>query len=377
MGGDHGANFLWQGNHGFATDAHLLTGAASFPPSSPPPQSVPIPPSLPNGGASGSSGSGQSTILLRVSGDHYLGAPAFNVSVDGVQVATGLLAAAVHGQGWADVLVRGDFSLTPGTVAVTFTNDDYGGSTSADRNLYIDYIAVNGIRFEGENALSNTANTTPSSDPGAASLFSYGTVTFATAHVPPSTPGSGVPPVPVSVIPPIPTPAPSGPEIPPVKTIKGSMRSNALTGSAGDDHLFGYGGSDKLKGGSGNDLLSGGWGKDQLWGGLGDDTFVYKSISDSRPIASQDTIHDWGTWRNGRGNDLIDLHSIDANLLRGGNQAFKWIGKAGFSGKAGQLKTYFDGHDTFVQADVNGDRLADFQIKLVGKHALTAGDFLL
>jgi hypothetical protein len=74
------------------------------------------------------------------------------------------------------------------------------------------------------------------------------------------------------------------------------------------------------------------------------------------------------------------LRSIDANENRKGNQAFSWTGsdgpflfakesaaflKAGFTGKAGGLR-YDRG---ILTGDVNGDRRADFQIKLIGKFA--------
>jgi serralysin len=54
-----------------------------------------------------------------------------------------------------------------------------------------------------------------------------------------------------------------------------------------------------------------------------------------------------------------------------GNQAFKFIGATAFSGVDGQLR--FAGG--ILQGDTNGDRRADFEIKIVG--ALLAGDVIL
>jgi hypothetical protein len=88
-------------------------------------------------------------------------------------------------------------------------------------------------------------------------------------------------------------------------------------------------------------------------------------------------IYDWDNGATGRGDDLMDVHSIDANVSRSGNQAFKWIGKAAFSGKAGELRAYFDGADTIVKGNVDGDKYAEFQVRIIGKHALNAADFVL
>jgi serralysin len=90
-------------------------------------------------------------------------------------------------------------------------------------------------------------------------------------------------------------------------------------------------------------------------------------LSDSRG-STVDTIKDFH-----RGSDHIDLRSIDANTKVASDQAFTFIGKAGFHGKAGELR-FADG---IVSGDVNGDRTADFKIKVVGLFALSKGDFYL
>jgi hypothetical protein len=83
------------------------------------------------------------------------------------------------------------------------------------------------------------------------------------------------------------------------------------------------------------------------------------------------------------GRDLIDLRGIDANELRGGNQKFTWscmdgpfsyqdeVLSAAFTGKAGQLR-YDRG---ILSGDTDGDRIADFQIKIVGR--FSSDDLLL
>ena len=82
-------------------------------------------------------------------------------------------------------------------------------------------------------------------------------------------------------------------------------------------------------------------------------------------------------WGWGNGNDTIDLSGIDANTLVGDSQAFRWIGGSGFTGNAGDLRAYFDGSNTIIQADVNGDRGADFQIQVMGSVSFSNADFVL
>jgi serralysin len=147
----------------------------------------------------------------------------------------------------------------------------------------------------------------------------------------------------------------------------GNSGANTIKGGAGNDRLYGQSGNDVLSGGTGNDALVGSSGKDVLYGGSGADTFVFTSASHSRG-SDIDTIKD-----SRRGIDHIDLRSIDANTKMGGNQAFSFIGKSGFSGKAGQLK--FD--SGVVSSDVNGDGVADFQVKVAGLLTLNKSDFYL
>lgn len=158
------------------------------------------------------------------------------------------------------------------------------------------------------------------------------------------------------------------------------LRSGAgndyLDGGAGDDSLYGGSGSDMLKGGGGADLLSGddgndvligGAGADLLFGGTGADTFKYMSITEST-LLNPDKIADFSS----AAGDKIDLSTIDANTLTAADDAFTYLGAAGFSGVAGEL--HFVGG--FLEGDVNGDGLADFRIG-VGVPALVAGDIIV
>lgn len=149
----------------------------------------------------------------------------------------------------------------------------------------------------------------------------------------------------------------------------GDNGNDDLYGGSGNDRLYGGAGNDDLLGGTGNDLLVGGAGSDFLVGGAGADTFRFTRVSDSRVGAQRDVIDDFRPDTEG---DVIDLSAIDANTLRSGNNAFTFIGKAAFSGTAGELR--YSG--TIISGDVDGDGRADFEID-AGLTRYYSNDFLL
>ncbi|MGI6245800.1 MAG: calcium-binding protein [Pseudochelatococcus sp.] len=164
-------------------------------------------------------------------------------------------------------------------------------------------------------------------------------------------------------------------------TLIGNHLANTLWGNSGDDVLYGGGGKDVLIGGTGRDVLIGGIGADQLWGNAegapddkAQDRFKYTSAAEST-FLTMDTIHDF---RQGPGleGDLIWL-DFDANQLVGGRQKFSFIGEAEFSGRGGEVRFHWSSGDTYVTADLNADRNADFFIRLKGLHELVTTDFLL
>jgi serralysin len=149
--------------------------------------------------------------------------------------------------------------------------------------------------------------------------------------------------------------------------LRGGNTANEITGGSGSDTLYGRSGNDTLNGSSGLDKLYGQGGMDLLIGGSGADTFIFHGCSESRG-STADTIKDFS-----RGSDHIDLRSIDAHTTRLGDQAFTFIGANAFHGKAGELR--FAGQ--VVSGDVNGDKVADFMIKLAGITALSKSDLYL
>lgn len=154
----------------------------------------------------------------------------------------------------------------------------------------------------------------------------------------------------------------------------GSNYTETFLSGAGNDRLAGMLGNDILDGGSGSDLLYGGGGADQLYGGKGADLFVYDRISDSQVASSaHDVIFDF---RPSEG-DRIDLAYIDADTKIVGDQSFTFLGTKTFSGKTGELRYERKASDTYIYADVNGDKKADFSIHLDDAMSLSKGYFFL
>ncbi len=133
----------------------------------------------------------------------------------------------------------------------------------------------------------------------------------------------------------------------------GNELNNTIVGNNGRNSINGGPGADTLIGGGGNDVLRGDAGNDRLTGGTGMDTFVFSETQ------SRDTITDFAS-----GTDVIDL-----GWFLGPSQ-FHFIGSAAFSGQAGQGRFSND----LFQLDLNGDRIADFSITILGGQ-VHAGDF--
>ncbi len=85
------------------------------------------------------------TLVLGLSEDAYQGDALFTVSVDGRQLGGAQSVTALHSSGQSEYFTfTGAFGPGTHTVAVSFLNDAYGGSASADRNLYIDSATLDG-----------------------------------------------------------------------------------------------------------------------------------------------------------------------------------------------------------------------------------------
>lgn len=130
-----------------------------------------------------------------------------------------------------------------------------------------------------------------------------------------------------------------------------------LAGSAFSDQLTGNGLANELNGAAGKDRLTGGGGADLLIGGAGKDRFVFLSTADSIDGA-RDLISDM------LAGDILDLSAIDANEGVSGNQAFVFA--ASLTGAAGQYTVSFNEGQSLLEADTDGDGLADLSILFTG-----------
>jgi len=155
----------------------------------------------------------------------------------------------------------------------------------------------------------------------------------------------------------------------------GTTADDVMFGAAGNDMLWGRNGVDYLSGEAGDDRLTGGGGGDELAGGLGADIFRYAAVGESAPGAGNfDTIDDFTP-----GADKIDLSQIDAKTSQWGDQAFGFVAAETTGVQANKVTWYQDvlNNETIVQADNNGNSVADLQIHLAGLMTLTSGDFVL
>lgn len=163
-------------------------------------------------------------------------------------------------------------------------------------------------------------------------------------------------------------------------TLIGGGGNDALTGGMGHDRLLGGVGNDRLTGAMGYDVLEGGLGADSLDGGLGldrmfagadavRDVFIFRAPGESAVGAQRDVLLQFRA-----GQDDIDLSLMDAGIGRAGNQAFAF---AGTTAAANSVWYVPQAGGVLVRGDVNGNRIADFEIWLDGVARLAASDFIL
>lgn len=179
--------------------------------------------------------------------------------------------------------------------------------------------------------------------------------------------------------------------------ITGDGGANVLAGGEGNDNLDGADGNDLIygdgvfnakgkitaevghevagvrsfdliNGGLGDDTIVGGYGADSLTGGDGHDTFVF--LNDSSKPGMSAFVTDLTD------DDTVDLHLIDADLTKAGDQKFRLVDH--FTGHAGEATLMvFEGESTGLLLDTDGDGHEDISITLGGGDHSSFHNFVL
>ncbi len=98
-----------------------------------------------NGGTQSFGFQGGDTLTIGVSEDAYQGDAQYRVLVDGNYVGSTYTATASHAAGLINTqTISGSWGKGAHTVGIQFINDAYGGSSSMDRNLYVNSVSYDG-----------------------------------------------------------------------------------------------------------------------------------------------------------------------------------------------------------------------------------------
>jgi len=153
----------------------------------------------------------------------------------------------------------------------------------------------------------------------------------------------------------------------------GNTLDNALYAGTARATLYGLAGNDTLTGGNAADTIVGGAGRDVMKGGAGRDLFVFAD-GDTAGVtaATADRILDFV-----QGEDRISLRGIDADAILAGDQNFRFIDTAAFSGSTRELRYVQSGAITLVEGDTDGNGIADFALVLNGSVTLVNTDFVV
>lgn len=120
-------------------------------------------------------GNGPDRFLFTVSEDAYRGDAQFTLSIDGVQQGGVQTATVMHASGQTQTFaVEGNFGAGAHTETVNFLNDAYGGTSTTDRNLYVQGISYNGAETVGSSASLLSAGSVSFQTPGAADTLTIG-----------------------------------------------------------------------------------------------------------------------------------------------------------------------------------------------------------
>ncbi|MBU2360177.1 MAG: hypothetical protein KKB02_14830 [Alphaproteobacteria bacterium] len=150
--------------------------------------------------------------------------------------------------------------------------------------------------------------------------------------------------------------------------LDGGYNGDLIYGGDGDDLVIGYSGFDRIYGGNGNDRMLGGTGGDMIWGDTGNDLLLgqngndrlYGGAGNDRMLGGSGTDLLYG----GAGSDLIDGGG-GTDLMHGGAGADRFV----FSGGRDQITDFTDNVDTiYLRHEIVGagttvaEALADARI---------------
>jgi hypothetical protein len=139
-------------------------------------------------------GTGSDTLTLKISQDAYQGDAQYAVYVDGKQIGGTFTAKALHSSGQFDTLeIKGDWGVGNHTVGVKLLNDLYGGSATADRNVYVESANYNGSAVTGSYQYINASDTKSFTVADSTAIPSTSTPTPAPTPTPvPTVPAGGI-----------------------------------------------------------------------------------------------------------------------------------------------------------------------------------------
>jgi len=138
-----------------------------------------------------------------------------------------------------------------------------------------------------------------------------------------------------------------------------------ITGTKRNDIITGNVLANTLKGGKGNDMLQGGLGADLLRGGFGRDRYIYTEAAESTSEQRDSVLF--------RKRDRFVFTAFDGDITTEGQQKLSFIGKNAFSEVAGELRAT----RSVLEADLNGDGLADFAVNLLRNNPISSGNIVL
>ena len=94
------------------------------------------------------------TLRLSLSEDAWLGHAHYSVMLDGQALVTNGVVSASRAAGGRELVgLNPSLSAGPHSLVVSFTNDAWGGTAAADRNLFVEAVAVNGVDLGMQAAL--------------------------------------------------------------------------------------------------------------------------------------------------------------------------------------------------------------------------------